>query len=80
VFRRVTLDEDLPALGQHYCIPCARYFVSAGAMEVHEKTKAHKKRCKALMGDRPHAQTDADWAAGMGRPDNGQSQAYAMNV
>jgi bud site selection protein 20 len=49
-------------------------------MEVHEKTKAHKKRCKALMGDRPHAQTDADWAAGMGRPDNGQSQAYAMNV
>jgi len=37
-------DEDKPGLGQHYCIPCARYFISAKAIEDHVKTKQHKNR------------------------------------
>lgn len=41
--RRAELDEDLPAHGQHYCIACARYFISPSALEDHEKTKPHRR-------------------------------------
>ena len=77
---RTALDDDLPAQGQHYCTPCAKYFVSANALGDHVKTKPHKRRCKALMGAKPHNQIDADWAAGMGAPDNGQSTGPTMEV
>ncbi len=40
---RAELDEDLPAHGQHYCIACARYFISPSALEDHEKTKPHRR-------------------------------------
>ena len=78
--RRVELDEDLPAHGQHFCTSCSRYFQSEEALRDHEKTKPHKRRIKALMGARPHNQADADWAAGMGAPDNGQAQRQAMDL
>jgi bud site selection protein 20 len=42
------LDEELPGLGQHYCMSCARHFVNPGALEEHNKTKAHKRRVKEL--------------------------------
>ncbi|VDD84570.1 unnamed protein product [Mesocestoides corti] len=42
------VDEDKPALGQHYCLPCDKYFCSAGALEVHNKQKPHKRRLKIL--------------------------------
>ncbi|GAB4814730.1 hypothetical protein N2152v2_001776 [Parachlorella kessleri] len=54
-----------------------RYFQSEQAMQDHEKTKPHKRRIKQLLGARPHNQADADWAAGMGAPDNGQIGAQA---
>ncbi|KAG7673532.1 hypothetical protein KSW81_006737 [Nannochloris sp. 'desiccata'] len=69
---KIALDDDLPAQGKHYCTPCAKYFVSDTALATHIKTKPHKRRCKALMGAKPHNQADADWASGMGVPDNGQ--------
>ncbi len=65
------LDEDIPGRGKFYCTPCSRYFVSERAQADHEKTKAHKKRIKELQGPKPHSQEDADWAGGMGMPDNG---------
>lgn len=79
---RVELDEDLPAHGQHFCISCSRYFQSEEALRAHEKTKPHRRRIKVLLGARPHNQADADWAAGMGAPDNGQGRraAEAMDV
>lgn len=40
------LDEDLPGLGQHYCVFCARYFINSDSLNVHIKTKEHKKRVK----------------------------------
>lgn len=40
-----TLDDDLPGLGQYYCISCSRYFVNLGAIAEHYKTKSHKKKC-----------------------------------
>lgn len=67
----VELDEDLPAHGKFYCVPCSRYFISQVAMDTHNVTKAHKKRIKELQGYRPHNQEDAEWAAGFGAPDNG---------
>jgi len=40
------IDEDLPGLGQHYCLHCARYFITDKAIQEHFKTKEHKKRVK----------------------------------
>lgn len=71
LYSRVELDEELPAHGKHFCLPCSRYFISEAALKTHEATKPHKRRIKQLSGDRPHNQADADWAGGMGAPDNG---------
>jgi hypothetical protein len=37
-------DEDLPGMGQFYCTPCARHFVSLETLQDHEKSKLHKRR------------------------------------
>ncbi|GBF99890.1 hypothetical protein Rsub_12686 [Raphidocelis subcapitata] len=74
-------DEEVPGLGQHYCIPCSRYFSNAGALATHEKTKPHRRRAKLLLAsDRPHNQVDAEVASGMGRPDNGPRLRSAGGV
>ncbi|KAK7284965.1 hypothetical protein RJT34_19719 [Clitoria ternatea] len=65
------LDEDLPGMGQYYCLHCDRYFSNVGVRDEHFKTKKHKKRVKQMMGPAPHTQLDAELAAGMGMPDNG---------
>ncbi|KAG6745131.1 hypothetical protein POPTR_016G093500v4 [Populus trichocarpa] len=65
------LDEDLPGMGQYYCLHCDRYFANVSVRDEHFKTKRHKKRVKQMMGPAPHTQLDADLAAGMGAPDNG---------
>jgi bud site selection protein 20 len=70
-FCRAELDDDVPGGGKHYCEYCSRYFVSEKAKADHERTKQHKKRVKELQGPKPHSQADADWAAGLGMPDNG---------
>lgn len=70
-YHRGELDEDVPGGGKFYCTPCSRYFVSERAQLDHEKTKLHKKRVKELQGVKPHSQSDADWAGGLGSPDNG---------
>ena len=38
------LDEDLPGLGQYYCVACARYFIDEDTLRAHEITKPHKRR------------------------------------
>ncbi|KAK9727115.1 hypothetical protein RND81_05G258900 [Saponaria officinalis] len=66
------VDEDLPGLGQFYCLHCDRYFSTLTVRDDHFKTKRHKKRLKQMSSDvAPHCQIDADLAAGMGLPDNG---------
>ena len=65
------VDEDLPGMGQYYCLHCDRYFANITVRDEHFKTKRHKKRIKQMMGPAPHTQLDADVAAGMGMPDNG---------
>jgi len=39
-------QEELPGLGQYYCVFCARYFVESNSLESHNKTKDHKRRVK----------------------------------
>ena len=53
------IDEDLPGLGQHYCAFCARYFVSMVAMNVHSKSKDHKKAIRRAQ-EKVHTQKDSD--------------------
>ena len=40
------LDEDLPGLGQFYCVFCARYFINNDSLKSHYKSKEHKKQIK----------------------------------
>ena len=40
------LDEDLPGLGQFYCVFCARYFINGDSLKTHYKSKEHKKQIK----------------------------------
>lgn len=57
--------EDLPGLGQHYCVPCARYMISEKAMQEHLRTKEHKKRFRVVKNEKPYTQEEADRAAGL---------------
>ncbi|KAK3043066.1 hypothetical protein RJ639_002634 [Escallonia herrerae] len=68
---QLPVDEDLPGMGQYYCLHCDRYFANVAVRDEHFKTKRHKKRMKLMTGPAPHTQLDADLAAGMGMPDNG---------
>lgn len=36
--------EDLPGLGQHYCVECSKWFESEYNLEAHTKGKNHKRR------------------------------------
>eukprot|EP01035_Chromulina_nebulosa_P020947 gene20947-27150_t len=56
-------NEDLPGLGQHYCVTCARHFLDEKTLNIHITTKAHKRRLKDVA-DKQYTQTEADVAAG----------------
>ena len=58
------MDEYKPGLGQHYCLPCARYFVSDQQKTVHLKTKSHKKRVKTTKNI-PYSHEEAERAGGL---------------
>ncbi|KAL5961875.1 hypothetical protein TSMEX_010188 [Taenia solium] len=81
------IDAEKPALGQHYCLPCDKYFCNRLALEAHEKEKPHKRRMRSLKTE-PHSQDIADWAAGVGPhkqkprtlPDRGGSPVPAACV
>ena len=60
-------------MGQFFCTVTGRDFESRVALERHQTTKAYKKQLRALtQGKPPHTQSDAEEAAGMGKPDNGK--------
>ncbi|EME30190.1 Zinc finger protein bud20 [Galdieria sulphuraria] len=75
VFQAITehtaVDLELPGLGQYYCLPCDRYFVSNDALNSHYKTKAHKRRLKDLQ-ETPYSLREAEAAGGLSAPDNGR--------
>lgn len=58
------VDFDLPGLGQHYCVECARYFIDGDVLKQHARTKLHKNRLKELR-EKPYSQAEAEAAAGL---------------
>ncbi|KAF2084528.1 hypothetical protein K490DRAFT_48928 [Saccharata proteae CBS 121410] len=63
------VPEDLPGLGQFYCIECAKWFESDDNFTSHQKSKPHKRRVKQLK-EAPHTQKEAEAAIGL-TTDNG---------
>ncbi|KAL5337919.1 hypothetical protein BJX70DRAFT_368032 [Aspergillus crustosus] len=61
--------EDLPGLGKHYCVECAKWFESEYNMVAHTKGKNHKRRVR-LLREEPHSQKLAEAAIGL-TTDNG---------
>ena len=57
-FQNLPIDEDLPGLGQFYCIFCSRYFVNKKTLDDHYKTKEHKKRVKSSK-EKPYTIEDS---------------------
>ena len=47
------LDENLPGLGQFYCIFCAKYFINKDSLTNHYRGKEHKKQIKRTK-DEPY--------------------------
>ena len=64
------VDEDLPGMGQFYCVETGRWFIDAKALAAHKKSRFFKMRVKELKGAAPHSQRDAEMAVGLG-VDNG---------
>lgn len=65
VYKTVQPDPDLPGLGQFQCFACCKYFVDQVTLDLHLKTKDHKKRIK-LLKEVPYSLEEAEAAAGMG--------------
>lgn len=61
------IDEDLPGLGQFYCIPCSRYFKDQPTLTEHMKTSKHK-RCLKTALEKPYSVRESEEAAGMAPP------------
>lgn len=59
------IDLDLPGLGQHYCVPCSRHFISDYVLRRHEKNKVHKRRVKLLKTEKAYSHKEA--MAGVGK-------------
>ncbi|KAF2096913.1 hypothetical protein NA57DRAFT_25224, partial [Rhizodiscina lignyota] len=62
--------EDLPGLGEWYCVECAKWYESEANFEAHKKGKGHKRRLKQLK-EEPYSQKEADAAIGLWT-DNGK--------
>eukprot|EP00301_Raphidiophrys_heterophryoidea_P013400 c20805_g1_i1.p2 GENE.c20805_g1_i1~~c20805_g1_i1.p2 ORF type:complete len:119 (+),score=28.62 c20805_g1_i1:53-409(+) len=71
--------EDLPGLGQFYCITCSRYFVDSDTLAKHSTSKFHKKRLRQLK-EVPYSHAEAMRAGGSGGIDNGPKLNRAPNA
>ena len=64
-FHETQVPEELPAFGDFYCVPCAKFYESDANYKAHLKAKPHKRRLKA-MKEEPYSQKEAEAAAGYG--------------
>ncbi len=44
LFKETKAAEDLPGLGRHYCVECAKWFETESSLVLHGKGKPHKRR------------------------------------
>ena len=68
----IMAPEDLPAMGLHYCIPCAKHYSDETNFTRHTKGKPHKRRVKQLQ-EEPYSQKEAEAAVGL-TTDNGRKK------
>ncbi|KAL2751937.1 hypothetical protein ACRALDRAFT_2045165 [Sodiomyces alcalophilus JCM 7366] len=66
--------EDLPALGQYYCIECAKWFESEPNLVQHKRGKPHKRKVKDLRDD-SYTQKVAEAAVGLWTDNKGPAAA-----
>lgn len=69
------IAEELPGLGRHYCVSCAKWFETVDALGCHRRGKPHRRRLKQLA-EVPYSQKEAEAAIGL-RTDNGESTLAA---
>lgn len=43
-YKGTKAQEDLPGLGRHYCVECARWFETSTTLLAHKRAKPHKRR------------------------------------
>ncbi|KAK0384231.1 hypothetical protein NLU13_8319 [Sarocladium strictum] len=71
-YKDTKAEEDLPGLGRHYCVECAKWFEAEANLVAHRSGKPHKRRVKQLR-EEPYTQKEAEAAAGL-RTDNGRER------
>jgi bud site selection protein 20 len=60
-------NDELPGGGQFYCIITGKHFISAVALQQHQKSRYYKRRYKEFQQESKYTQHNAEWAAGMTR-------------
>lgn len=63
-FKETKALEDLPGLGEFYCVECAKWFEGEHNLAGHRKGKNHKRRVKELKQE-AHSQDIAEAAVGL---------------
>ncbi len=71
-YKTTKAAEDLPGLGEFYCIECAKWFEGEHNLAGHRRGKNHKRRVKELKAE-AHTQKSADAAVGV-TTDNGRKE------
>ncbi|KAI9150158.1 Zinc finger protein [Paramyrothecium foliicola] len=74
-YKKTKAPEDLPGLGRHYCIECAKWFDTDATLVSHRRGKPHKRRLinpfrVKQLREGPYTHKDADAAVGL-TTDNG---------
>jgi hypothetical protein len=49
LYKETKMAEELPGLGQWYCLPCAKWFDAETNFEHHKRGKPHKRRYAASL-------------------------------
>ena len=73
-YKDTKAPEDLPGLGQWYCVECAKWFESETNYVKHGKGKPHKRRVRQLK-EEPYSQKEAEAAVGL-TTDNGKRTVH----
>ena len=60
LYKETKAVEDLPGLGRHYCVECAKWFDMESTLVKHTKGKPHKRRSvfPLVTGTRKRYETD----------------------
>lgn len=72
LYKDTKAAEDLPGLGEHYCVECAKWFEGEHNLVAHRRGKPHKRRVRQLKDD-PYTQKDSEAAVGLAI-DNGATR------